>query len=137
MLNISSQAPLNQKCLALLYAEPMDIGTKLRQLRKANNLSGEKFGELCGVTKGMVSQWESGVITPPTDRLLELRKHLVFSFDWLLDDKPQWKSTDPRIAHVCHVMESLPPYAVDAGVREIDSLAELVRHIPKPNGTNG
>lgn len=44
---------------------------------------------------------------------------------------------DPRIAHVLKVMESLPPYAVDAGVREIDSLAELVSHMPKPNGSTG
>lgn len=47
------------------------------------------------------------------------------------------KQRDPRIEHVLKVMESLPPYAVDAGVREIDSLAELVSHMPKPNGSTG
>jgi transcriptional regulator with XRE-family HTH domain len=47
------------------------------------------------------------------------------------------KQRDPRIEHVLKVMESLPPYGVDAGVREIDSLAELINQMPKPNGTHG
>lgn len=63
----------------------MSIGARIRQLREHHNLSGEKFGELCGVTKGMVSQWESDTSTPPTDRLRELKKHLSFSLDWLID----------------------------------------------------
>lgn len=37
-----------------------------------------------GVTKGMVSQWENDTVTPPMDRLIELRKNIDFSFDWLL-----------------------------------------------------
>ena len=37
-----------------------------------------------GVSKGMVSQWENNIVTPPMDRLIELHKHLDFSFDWLL-----------------------------------------------------
>lgn len=65
----------------------MNIGTRIRQLRKDSKLSQEKLGEMCGVTKGMVSQWENGTVTPPIDRLLELRRHLEFSFDWMLDGK--------------------------------------------------
>jgi len=56
----------------------------MRQLRKENELSQEKFGDLCGVSKGMVSQWESDLVTPPVDRIILLRRHINFSTDWLL-----------------------------------------------------
>lgn len=117
----------------------MSIGARIRQLRTQHGLSGEKFGELCGVTKGAVSQWESDLITPPTDKLVDLRQKLNFSFDWLLTGADGYtnKQRDPRIAHVVEVMEALPTYAVDAGVREIDSLAELVSNIPNGTGTDG
>ena len=46
------------------------------------------MGELLGVTKGMVSQWESNLVTIPLDRLIELSKHVDFSFDWLIKDRP-------------------------------------------------
>lgn len=117
----------------------MSIGARIRQLRTRNNLSGEKFGELCGVTKGAISQWESDLVKPPTDKLLELRQKLNFSFDWLLGGEPPNKQVDPRIAHVVEVMEALPTYAVDAGVKEIDTLAELVSNLPSSpsTGTDG
>lgn len=75
---------LNHKWLPSQYTQTMSIGARVRQLRKKNKLSQEKLGELCGVTKGMVSQWESGTSTPPIDRLIELSKHVYFSFDWML-----------------------------------------------------
>lgn len=86
-LNHKSQAPLNPHCLLTLYSTNMTIGARIRQLRKQYKLSQEKLGELCGVTKGMVSQWESDIVTPPTDRLIELNKQLDFSFDWMLKGK--------------------------------------------------
>lgn len=73
---------------------------------------------------------------------VKFARALGISVDWLDDEigdmiPTQQYEMDPRIAHVVKVMESLPPYAVDAGVREIDSLAELVSHIPSSNGSHG
>lgn len=64
----------------------MSIGARLRQLRLANGLTQDQIGEICGVTKGMVSQWESDTVTPPTERLVALRGRLTFSLDWLMAD---------------------------------------------------
>lgn len=64
------------------------IGARLRQLRLANKLTQEQLGEKCGVTKGMVSQWESDDFVPPTERLLMLRNSIDFSMDWLLMGEP-------------------------------------------------
>jgi transcriptional regulator with XRE-family HTH domain len=63
----------------------MSIGARFKQLRDKNKLTQEKVGEFVGVTKGMISQWENNTVTPPIDRLLELKKHIDFSFDWLLE----------------------------------------------------
>lgn len=84
MLNTQSQAILNHNCLINPYTPTMSIGTRFRQLRLKAAFSQEKIGELVGVTKGMVSQWENNTVTVPMDRLIELHKHLDFSFDWLL-----------------------------------------------------
>jgi transcriptional regulator with XRE-family HTH domain len=67
----------------------MGIGERIKQLRTKLGLSGERFGELCGVTKGMVSQWEKELSTPSADRLIELRRiarkrySMDFSLDWI------------------------------------------------------
>lgn len=77
---------------------------------------------------------------------VKLARACGVSADWLDDEigemtvlqqEQEPKRRDPRIEHVCQVMQSLPPYAVDAGVREIDSLAELIKNIPEPNGSGG
>ena len=81
---MTSQVALNLVCSALLYAIGMSIGDRLHQLRNQLGLNGERFGELMGVTKGMVSQWEKNIGVPSTDRIMMLRKHITFSIDWLL-----------------------------------------------------
>lgn len=132
MLNTISQVPLNQIYLDVLYAGLMSIGSRLRQLRKANNLSGDKFGELCGVTKGMVSQWESDAVTPATDRLLELHRHLNFSFDWLLngkDDATVYSTSDPTLMEILKVLEPRAEYFKETALKTVLSTIDLVDHV--------
>ena len=88
LLNPHCQAALNPHHLIRLYHCHMGIGIRLKQIRSKLDLSQERFGELCGgVTKGMVSQWERDGVTPPVDRLIELRKNtqekISFSIDWI------------------------------------------------------
>lgn len=77
-------SPTKPNNLDSLYDSAMTIGTRFRQLRRHLNLSGEQIGEICGVSKGMVSHWESGNSIPTTDRLIELKNKHPFSIDWLL-----------------------------------------------------
>lgn len=60
------------------------MGPRLIQLRRKYKLSQARLGELCGVSKAAVSQWETGGAMPEVKKLLELRLHLDFSLDWLL-----------------------------------------------------
>lgn len=120
-----------------LYNLKMNIGTRIRQLRERNTLSQEKFGDLCGVSKASVSQWEIGIATPPTDRLIALRKHLEFSFDWLIvgEIDSNFALTRPSIQKLIAVAQPLPDSAVAALTREGSVYAELISPEKLLNGT--
>lgn len=120
-----------------LYNLRMTIGTRIRQLRERNTLSQEKFGDLCGVSKASVSQWEIGIATPPTDRLIALRKHLEFSFDWLIvgEIDSNFALTRPSIQKLIAVAQPLPDSAVAALTREGSVYAELISPEKLLNGT--
>ncbi len=113
----------------------MSIGTRLRQLRTSHGLNQDRFGELCGVTKGMVSQWELDIVTPPTDRLLELHKKLAFSYDWLLNGDTVYSTTNRKIGSAMMAMEQSADYVQDAAVQAVLTTCELAQRA-KANGTN-
>lgn len=136
MLYTTSQVFLDQPRLGLLYSYEMTIGARLRQLRISWGLTQDKLGELCDVSKGMVSQWELNIVTPPTDRLIELRKHHNFSYDWLLNGETVYSTTDPKIIAVAKVMEPAAEYEKDNYVQVVLTNAELAKRA-KANGTNG
>lgn len=113
LLNIRSQASLNDKCLTLLYRGDMSIGARIIQLRKAHKpkkLSQEALGELCEVSKSAVSQWESGTTEPDIKTLVKLRSKLVFSLDWLLTGEGvpgMVYRPNPIIEHVINAMQNM------------------------------
>jgi transcriptional regulator with XRE-family HTH domain len=73
------------------------MGPRLIELRRRYKLSQTKLGELCGVSKAAVSQWETGGAMPELRKLLELRAHLDFSLDWLLTGE-EHPSSDEQAA---------------------------------------
>lgn len=60
------------------------MGPRILQLRRKYKLNQSALGELCGVTKAAVSQWETGISTPEIKKLIEIRSKLIFSLDWLI-----------------------------------------------------
>jgi transcriptional regulator with XRE-family HTH domain len=79
------------------------MGARLIQLRRRYKLSQARLGELCGVSKAAVSQWETGGAMPEIKKLLELRLHLDFSLDWLLTGEGNLPSQEQ--AHASHPEE--------------------------------
>lgn len=87
-LNIESQVAINPDGIIYLYYFVMTIGNRIRKLRELHNLSQERFGELCGgLSKGAISQWESDLVTPPVDRMLDLKRQMEFSLEWIYTGK--------------------------------------------------
>lgn len=111
----------------------MSIGARFRQLRLDYKLTQEQVGEICDVSKSMVSQWESDESTPATDRLILLRKRIEFSLDWLLMDGP---APRPQTLALLRVAENLPDYAVEKLTREGSSYAELIESAKSGQGNN-
>lgn len=54
----------------------MNLGKKIKKLRKALNLSQEAVAEQMGVTQASVAAWECGIAVPRTDKLPKLAQVL-------------------------------------------------------------
>lgn len=58
------------------YSERMDeLSINLRSLRETGKLSQAEIGRIVGVTRGAVSQWETGKTVPSMENLIMLAKH--------------------------------------------------------------
>lgn len=119
------------------------IGQRIKRIREDNKLNQDRFGELCGVSKGAVSQWEKDQTTPELSKLIQIRQRLTFSFDYLLTGTPDYTATQvpaqfavkepqphharPLVQRVCEIAETID----DAGLRNLIDIAEcLARNHP-------
>lgn len=78
-----STPPKPAVCAAIYHCS-MNIGARLRKLRKHYGLTGEDLAEIFGVTKSRISQIESGDGVPSIDQIIKLRRKVEFSSDWLV-----------------------------------------------------
>ncbi len=69
----------------------MNIGDRIFKLRKEAGLSQEAFAEKLGVSRQSVSKWESGNVTPDTDKAIAMCEIFGVSTDYLLkgENEPQ------------------------------------------------
>lgn len=65
----------------------MNIGNKIIELRKKNNLTQERLSEKIGVSRQTLSSWESNITSPNLDQAILLSKELGISIDELVDNK--------------------------------------------------
>ncbi|OIR10992.1 transcriptional repressor DicA [mine drainage metagenome] len=129
-LNPHSQARLNHARSFCMYIQNMSTGKRLRELRERNKLNQETVGEYCGVSKGMVSQWENDIVLPPIERMMELRKKIYFKLDWLYCEDGEFR---PDIEALLKVAQPLPVYAVTKLTKEGLSYAELIKSAHEDN----
>lgn len=107
VLNRFCQAQLNHITLVALYHDEMNFGERFRKLRNHLKLSGDQMGEICGVTKGGVSQWESNKTAPELDRLIALADKHPISLDWLLTGRGEMMLTGAVSEPARHIMTRL------------------------------
>jgi transcriptional regulator with XRE-family HTH domain len=62
----------------------MNIGEKIQQLRKSNNLSQEQLAVQLEVSRQAVSKWELNESTPDTDKIILISRIFSVSTDYLL-----------------------------------------------------
>ncbi|HHQ4541407.1 TPA: LexA family protein [Aeromonas veronii] len=72
---------------------------RIRELRKKHGLTQQKLGELIGVKKSSISQWENDEHSPSGDNLAQLSKVLGVSAHWLATGKgsPELSNVEPAV----------------------------------------
>lgn len=65
----------------------VQIGKFIAELRKAQGLTQEQFGEKVGVTNKTVSRWETGSYLPPADALLSMSRMFDVTINEILSGK--------------------------------------------------
>lgn len=64
----------------------MNLGKKIAELRKKNNLSQEELAEKVGVARQTISKWETGDTTPDINQVKVISKIFNISIDELVDN---------------------------------------------------
>ena len=62
----------------------MNIGNQILTIRKEQQLTQEKFGELFHITRQTVSNWENGKSYPDLQVLIDISNRFEISLDTLL-----------------------------------------------------
>jgi len=76
-----------------------NFGKRLKQKRKAKNLTQGQLAQLLGMEKhNAVSNWENDIAKPSADDLEKLSEILETSTDWLLKGEEKYSIPDGKIA---------------------------------------
>ena len=62
----------------------MELGRRITELRKANNLTQEGLAERCSVTRQTISNWENGKSYPDLEMLVFISDSIDISLDALV-----------------------------------------------------
>ncbi len=73
------------------------IGTRIKQLRKENNLTQTELGYKLDVIKQTISSWETGISSPSNETIIIMSSLFGVSVDYLLgNDVPKETSVKPK-----------------------------------------
>jgi transcriptional regulator with XRE-family HTH domain len=92
------------------------IGKKIKLRRSELDLTQEQLGEMIGVTKVSICNWEKGIKFPSTENLIEMSKVLNVSIDYLIGN-------DQYV-----IAEGDKNYPVTMANEEIQLIQELRKH---------
>lgn len=65
----------------------MNYGTKMRDARKAKNMTQEDLAAKIGVNRATISKYESGIISPTVEQLAEIAQALDVDFSTLYSER--------------------------------------------------
>lgn len=117
------------------------FATRLRQLRKAKNLSQSELGKLAGLHFTNVSRYERGTSHPPADAVKRLAAALAVSSSYLLDgiedgSNPDASLVDRELLARFQAVQKLPEADKAVIIQFLDAfvvkqqLQDFVSHLP-------
>ena len=87
----------------------MECGKRVRELRKALNLSGEKFGEQIGIKRNTLSQIETGKNNLTEQLLKSICREFNVNEDWLRTGNGDMFFSSPYEKEFTEVFSNLAP----------------------------
>ena len=103
------------------------ISERIRNARKAKNLSQQALGELLGVSFQAVSTWEQGKFIPDADHLPALAKALDLSLDSLLAEEDRAWELKPVNFDPDHMFTFVKGRAQMLGMKQTLAVMSLLR----------
>jgi transcriptional regulator with XRE-family HTH domain len=87
---------------------PRTLGERLREARLRVHLTQDQLASRCGISRSLVSQWETGVVQDiSAANLVRAARALRVSLDWLLEgdgdgigEQPAGYAPDPELAEL-------------------------------------
>lgn len=100
--------------------DKVEIGRRIREIRRGLKMTQRKFGQILGVVPSAVSAYETGRKFPPAESLARIVDLGGISFDWLLarGTTPCAKERIPLERHAVQMSGYLETAAGKAGVSE-------------------
>ena len=95
----------------------VDFGERIKELRKRSGLSQEQLAQRLGITKGMVSSYETSMRMPSYSILIKIAQMFHVSTDYLLGmEKGDWVNlkglTEKQKALVCEIIDQFREQSV-------------------------
>lgn len=75
------------KSIRCYWVKKMNIGNKIVELRKKNNLTQEKLSEKIKVSRQTLASWEGNITSPNLEQAAILSKEFKISLDELVDNE--------------------------------------------------
>lgn len=91
--------------------------TRLREVRKRNNLTQQELADRVGLTKTSISCYESGTRTPTLDTLIDLANELNVDVNYFLGTEEYMVASDDE------------SFGINLAKDEIELIKELRKHI--------
>jgi Predicted transcriptional regulator len=113
-------------CGVLLLWEliPLNIGEKIRQIRKTNELNQIEFASRIKISQGTLSDIERGVCLPSSETLIALKENFKCDLNWLLVNERQ-KITEQVVLTTDELM-IIKMYR-DLSLRDQQELIEIMK----------
>ncbi|KGV86486.1 helix-turn-helix family protein [Burkholderia pseudomallei MSHR3951] len=108
--------------------EAQHIGIRIRELRKAKGMTLQQLGDVFGISRASVSEWESGRSKPDASRLVELASTLGVSVEYLLDDNGP-EALRAKVADIHRAMRAgqLPQVAMESALEAMRTGGDVSR----------
>lgn len=86
----------------------MDIGSRIKQIRKESGLTQSEFGSRIGISLSGVSSLEIGKNTPSEQTIRAICSEFNVNRDWLVDGVGEMKTKPPLLPEIIHNLRHYP-----------------------------